>query len=189
MRSNLYRKEMIDAGGAPALVYVASEERPGQPRPSYLEGILAGAERLGIAAPYRDGITAWGRPVLPWLVEHVLSDYALDLNGIHGPAHWLRVRENGLALAAMTPDADAAVVELLALLHDCRRWDEGRDIGHGERAAKHARQLARDGLLRLDAAQLGLLIEACTGHEHRGTSADAERVLDLAVSSGSRGLC
>jgi hypothetical protein len=30
---------------------------------------------------------------MPWLVEEVLSDYALDLHGIHGPAHWLRVRE------------------------------------------------------------------------------------------------
>jgi hypothetical protein len=59
----------------------------------------------------------------------VLSDYALDLHGIHRPAHWLRVRENGLALAAMTPDTDTPIVELFALLHDCRRWDEGRDTG------------------------------------------------------------
>jgi len=171
VRSNLHRKEVIEAGGAPALVYVASEERPGQPRPGYLEGILAGAERLGIAATYRDGVATWGRPVMPWLVEHVLADYALDLQGIHGPAHWLRVRENGLALAAMTPDTDAAVVELFALLHDCSRRDEGRDTGHGERAAEHARQLARNGVLRLNAAQLGLLVEACAGHEHGGTSA------------------
>ncbi|MEJ1938082.1 hypothetical protein WDZ92_48430, partial [Nostoc sp. NIES-2111] len=169
---DIYRKEMVEAGGAPALVYLATEERPGQPRPGYLQGILAAGERLGLPETCREDLAAWSRPVMPWLVEEVLSDYALDLHGIHGPAHWLRVRENGLTLAATTPGADAAVVELFALLHDCRRWDEGRDTGHGERAADHARQLARDGVLRLDAARLHLLAEACVGHEHGGTSDD-----------------
>ncbi|WP_369407865.1 gamma-glutamylcyclotransferase family protein [Roseomonas rosulenta] len=169
---DIYRKEMIEAGGGPALVYLAGEQRPGQPRPGYLEGILAAAARLGLPETCREDLAAWRRPVMPWLVEKVLSDYALDLHGIHGPAHWLRVRENGLTLAAMTAGADAAVVELFALLHDCRRWDEGYDTGHGERAAKHVRQLAADGLLRLDRARLDLLAEACAGHEHGRTSAD-----------------
>lgn len=169
---DIYRKEVIEAGGGPALVYLAAEERPGQPRPGYLEGILAAAERLGLPETCREDLAAWCRPAMPWLVEDVLSDYALDRHGIHGPAHWLRVRENGLTLAALTAGADAAVVELFALLHDCRRWDEGCDTGHGERAAVHVQQLAADGVLRLDPAQLGLLVEACAGHEHGRTSED-----------------
>lgn len=106
------------------------------------------------------------------LVEQVLAHYALDLHGTHGVGHWLRVRENGLALAAMTPGADAMVVELFALLHDCRRRDEGADRGHGERAAGYAWSLARNGALRLDPARLDLLAAACAGHEHGGVSDD-----------------
>lgn len=113
-----------------------------------------------------------GPVVAPWLVAKVLSDYALDLRGIHGPAHWLRVRGNGLALAAMTPGADAVVVELFALMHDCRRQDEERDLGHGERAAVHARRLAAEGALGLDPARLDLLTEACARHERGQVSAD-----------------
>lgn len=106
------------------------------------------------------------------LVEQVLAQYALDLHGTHGVGHWLRVRANGLALAAMTPGADAAVVELFALLHDSQRWDEGGDRGHGERSADFARSLAEDGALRLDAVRLDLLATACAGHEHGRVSAD-----------------
>jgi hypothetical protein len=38
------------------------------------------------------------------LVEIVLRDYALPTSGTHGLTHWLRVRANGLALAAATPE-------------------------------------------------------------------------------------
>lgn len=106
------------------------------------------------------------------LVGEVLAGYRLDLQGIHGPAHWLRVRANGLALAARMPGADAAVVELFALLHDGRRVHDGRDLGHGERAAAAAEALARDGLLALAPDRLRRLAEACAGHEHGRVSAD-----------------
>ncbi len=111
-------------------------------------------------------------PVQPWLMQEVLAGYLLDLDGIHGPAHWLRVRVNGLALAAMTPGACVEVVELFALLHDSRRENEWRDLGHGERAAGYARRLAEAGMVRLDAARLDLLVSACAGHEHGRVSAD-----------------
>ena len=73
----------------------------------------------------------------PWalLVHAVLAQYRLDAAGTDGPAHWLRVAENGRALAVMTPGADPIIVEHFALRHDaCRQWD-GADDGHGERAA------------------------------------------------------
>ena len=64
----------------------------------------------------------------------VRNGFQLPLTSIHGPAHWARVRENGLRLATET-GADRTVVELFALLHDSQRRSDGRDPGHGRRAA------------------------------------------------------
>jgi uncharacterized protein len=164
--SGIYRKRSLDIRGGSALVYVAAEERPGAPRAFYLERIAAAAEALGMAQSYRASLATWGLPVPPWLVADVLSGYALDHRGIHGPSHWLRVRANGLALAAMTTGADTGLIDLFALLHDSRRHSEGRDLGHGERAAAYVQQLVTDGLLRLVPDRLETLIAACAGHEH-----------------------
>jgi len=60
----------------------------------------------------------------PLLVRAILAGYQLPLSGVHGPAHWLRVRANGEALAAATHGADLEVVQLFALLHDSRRVNE-----------------------------------------------------------------
>lgn len=102
----------------------------------------------------------------PVLTHRVLSTYALELHGLHGPGHWLRVRANGLTLAARTPEADAELVELFALLHDSKREDDGRDRYHGERAADFVRALHADGHLVLSAARMEILVEACAGHHH-----------------------
>jgi uncharacterized protein len=106
------------------------------------------------------------------LVRRVLAGYRLDTQGIHGPWHWLRVRANGLALAAMTPGADAGVVELFALLHDGWREDEGHDLGHGARAAEAALALADEGVLDLAGDRLLALAEACRWHEHGQVSTE-----------------
>lgn len=109
---------------------------------------------------------------LPALAEAVLRGYRLANAGVHGPAHWLRVRANGLLLAARTPGADVEVVELFALFHDSEREDEGRDPGHGERAAAAVRRLAARGGLVLSKARLDLLAAACAGHDHPQVSTD-----------------
>jgi uncharacterized protein len=108
----------------------------------------------------------------PSLTVRVLRTYRLELSGLHGPGHWLRVRGNGLALASRTPEADPAVVELFALLHDSRREDDGHDRFHGERAAEFVRSLHADGHLPVAAEQLELLAAACAGHHHPQVSAD-----------------
>ena len=110
--------------------------------------------------------------VWPALVDGVLGRYRLSLQGVHGPAHWLRVRANGLALAARTPGADPLVVELFALFHDSERHDEGRDRGHGERAAVAVRRLAAEGGIMLADDRIGLLAEACAGHDRPQVSAE-----------------
>ena len=111
-------------------------------------------------------------PITPPLLARVMGGYRLHLAGIHGPAHWRRVRANGLALAARTQGADAELVELFALLHDSRRRNDDHDPDHGPRAATLARTLAAEALLVLDAPRLDLLAEACARHTGGDTTAD-----------------
>jgi len=96
------------------------------------------------------------------LVEKLRSQHRLDWHGIHGWPHWVRVRENGLALAAVT-GADPLVVELFALFHDIARWNDGFDPGHGRRGAEMAALFAAE-LGGLDASRLELLQLACAHH-------------------------
>jgi HD superfamily phosphodiesterase len=56
----------------------------------------------------------------------------------HGPSHWLQVEKNAIMLAEQTPDCDMEVARLFALLHDCKRQNEGSDPEHGARAAAFA---------------------------------------------------
>ena len=100
--------------------------------------------------------------VPPKLLKIIRDQFALDWNGIHGKAHWDRVRETGLRLAEKT-GADPAVIELFACLHDSKRTNNGRDPEHGLRASVFARSLAGKAFT-LPAAGLELLTEACQGH-------------------------
>jgi hypothetical protein len=61
--AGIYRREMLRVpGGAPALVYLASETAPGLPRPGYLEGILRAAELRGLPLAYRTELAGWCQP-------------------------------------------------------------------------------------------------------------------------------
>lgn len=114
-----------------------------------------------------------------------IGGYAMEPLGLHGLGHWARVLENGLHLADST-GANRLVVSLFAVLHDCRRWNEGTDRGHGPRAAELV-----DGVQSLvpalTAEDADVLRYACAhhadGHVHDdptiGTCWDADR-LDLA---------
>lgn len=101
-----------------------------------------------------------------------LSGYTLPRDGIHGCGHWLRVLTNARKLAAMTFGADVQVCEQFALLHDCRRRDDGIDREHGQRAARYVQKLARGGRLGLDPTQVELLAAACARHELGEVSSD-----------------
>lgn len=119
------------------------------------------------------------------MIEVVRAQYGLDWDGIHGRAHWERVRENGLRLAGLT-GARADVVELFAYFHDACRQNDSHDPEHGARGADLALGLA-GSLFDLDPEGLTLLVEACTDHTRGDTIAeitvatcwDADR-LDLA---------
>lgn len=104
------------------------------------------------------------------MIKAILAQYSLPHNGVHGPAHWARVLANGDMLAKST-DADLAVVRLFAVLHDCRRENEGGDPRHGPRAAQYARGF-RGLYFDLDRTRFALLSEACAGHTEGRTDAD-----------------
>ena len=104
------------------------------------------------------------------LIRSILSTYPLPLSGVHGPAHWARVMENGAHLAELT-GADPEVINLFALLHDSRRFDEGECYDHGLRGADFALSL-RGTHIHLDDDRFELLYEACARHTDGETEAD-----------------
>jgi uncharacterized protein len=104
------------------------------------------------------------------VVHTVLEDYTLPWNGPHGVAHWARVFENGLRLAEESR-AIIEVVQLFAVLHDCRRRNEHYDPDHGPRAALLARALLGE-VFELPKDQFRLLHRACADHTHERTHRD-----------------
>ena len=107
---------------------------------------------------------------LKLVMQAILVDYALPLGGDHGVAHWARVFENGLKLAAAT-GANVEVVSLFAVLHDSRRINEVTDPDHGPRAAEFAAELCGN-VFDLDDHEFRLLYRACEGHTHERTHPD-----------------
>lgn len=109
--------------------------------------------------------------------------FVLRRGGVHGPAHWQRVRENGLRLAHLN-GADAELVELFALLHDCCRESDSSDPEHGPRAAAWMEPLRDELFGPLGHRRFVLLQEAVrdhtSGHHHRnvtvGSCWDADRL-------------
>ncbi|MGE0875407.1 MAG: hypothetical protein AB7O31_12130 [Burkholderiales bacterium] len=100
------------------------------------------------------------------------SRFRLDWHGIHGAAHWARVRANGLLLAERAaPGASTRVIELFAFLHDSCRHDDGYDPLHGERAAQSIEELA-EAMPQLSGEERRLLAYACTHHSSGLTEAE-----------------
>lgn len=104
------------------------------------------------------------------LVQHILADYALTIDGDHGVSHWARVLENGLKVAEKS-GANTDVVRLFAVFHDSRRESEFGDPDHGQRGADLAAEF-RGVHFELDDAAFNLLYRACVGHTHERTHPD-----------------
>ncbi len=107
----------------------------------------------------------------PKLVRAVVSHFRLPLRSPHGPAHWMRVRNNGLLLAELT-GANTRVVELFALFHDSCRKNEHIDPSHGPRAAAFVEACHKSGLLKCSDEELEMLLMACYGHTSERYSDD-----------------
>lgn len=91
---------------------------------------------------------------------------------LHGLAHWRQVESNGLLLAPVT-GADATVVRLFALFHDCKRKDDGCDAGHGPRGAGFAKECFEEGRIGITPEQFAQLHHACAFHTAELRSGDA----------------
>ncbi len=110
-------------------------------------------------------------PVLsPELIRQITRGYGLSLDGIHGISHWARVLENGRRLAVET-GADPLVIELFAVFHDARRYNDGHDPDHGSRGAALARELL-SGDSQVDPHVMDMLEEACRLHTNGLRDAD-----------------
>jgi uncharacterized protein len=106
----------------------------------------------------------------PELVKAVVDGYELSINGVHGPSHWFRVRENGLFIANEN-GANARVVQLFSLFHDSKRENDGHDPLHGARGAAFAIRLRAKGLFEVTDLEMESLVFACTNHTQGWTAA------------------
>lgn len=102
----------------------------------------------------------------------VLARFRLGTNPSHGPAHWHRVRRNGLYLAHHHPEADDEIVRLFALFHDSCRENEYKDPEHGPRGASLALEFRQLGHFRLEDTRMDLLFTACTIHNGAGVQSE-----------------
>jgi len=100
----------------------------------------------------------------------IIRQFRGDPDSIHGPAHWRRVEQNGLKIAASN-GASFDVVRLFAALHDSCRQDDSFELHHGELAAQYAITL-RSKLFHLDDESFELLQYACKWHTHGKVSTD-----------------
>ena len=100
--------------------------------------------------------------ITPELVASLRQSFRLKWLGLHGAAHWARVRLNGLNLAHRN-GANTRVIEYFAFLHDSCRESDGRDPEHGPRAARFACRI-RTRHIHLDDGEFSLLIAAIEGH-------------------------
>ena len=96
------------------------------------------------------------------LFNHLLKQFPLGNSTIHGEKHWLRVLYNGRLLAKET-GANLNIVELFAVMHDCKRDNEHFDLKHGRRAAEYVHEI-RGKWFNINDSEIEMLVEACTYH-------------------------
>jgi len=96
------------------------------------------------------------------LLNKIISEFALDIDGIHGIKHWGRVCNHARTIAKIN-GADLEVVTLFAFLHDSKRLSEYSDIDHGYRAEYFVRSL-NGTYFELTATQLVRLTYAIRNH-------------------------
>jgi uncharacterized protein len=106
------------------------------------------------------------------IVELARRTAPLVHSAIHGEQHWQCVARIGSRLAATTSGADLRIALLFAVLHDCRRENEGYDPDHGHRAAEFVDELAAKGRLTLDSDRRCRLRDAVARHNDGETTLD-----------------
>lgn len=95
---------------------------------------------------------------------HVVDNFDAEACGqYHGPDHWARVSNHGIAVARSLA-LDPLVPYVFGMVHDSQRWHDGYDPKHGPRAAAFA-HTEREGLFAfLTEDDFRLLCHACEDH-------------------------
>ncbi len=96
------------------------------------------------------------------LLQNIKSQLKINWHGIHGIAHWSRVKYHGRTIGTVR-GADLLVVELFAFLHDSKRENDSYDLEHGLRAARYTHSL-NGQYFDLTNHQLTQLCEAMENH-------------------------
>lgn len=105
------------------------------------------------------------------LLETVQAQIRIDWHGHHGIRHWSRVYEIGMRLVQQT-GANPKVIQLFALFHDARRFNEHSDPQHGPRGAELAQRLRNTLLPELNDLEFDQLHQACSLHTSAATHHD-----------------
>ena len=105
--------------------------------------------------------------------SRVLKDTSVEYYSIHGPDHWVRVERNGLYVAQQT-GANNTIVQLFAVFHDCMRWNDSIDPGHGRRGVEYAAQIKNE-LINIPASDFDKLCYACEWHTDKRTTVQSEK--------------
>ena len=96
------------------------------------------------------------------LFDHLFKQFPLGDSVIHGKDHWLRVLYNGRMIAKEN-GANINVVELFAIIHDCKRDNDNFDLEHGRKAADYIMTIHEEWL-NINKQERDLLVEACRYH-------------------------
>jgi HD superfamily phosphodiesterase len=78
-------------------------------------------------------------------------EFQIESN-LHGREHSRRVLLYSLLLAddfALKP-SDRKRLAIAAVFHDSRRWDDGFDVGHGQRAAEYYQEYCKNNTIEVD---------------------------------------
>ncbi|MDY0205535.1 MAG: hypothetical protein RBR82_02800 [Pseudomonas sp.] len=97
------------------------------------------------------------------ITQVLKNTFRLNWHGYHGASHWARVRNNSKIIAKAYP-ANHAILHYFSLFHDIARIDEGRDYGHGLRAAQFLEKKGGADWLKLTSTEYTELIGAITLH-------------------------
>ena len=72
---------------------------------------------------------------------------------------------------AQKTDANKIIGQLFAVFHDCMRWNDSIDPGHGRRGAEYASQIKNE-LINISADDFDKFFYACEWHTDQRTTDD-----------------
>ncbi len=105
------------------------------------------------------------------VIAEMYNYFRLDKHGEHGYEHWIRVIQNGLAIAKNI-DGNEKIVIAFGFFHDVERITDGDDPEHGFRGGEFAKKYKNR--LGLTESEFDKLYNACEGHNYRKHTTDKD---------------